>query len=174
MIGRDDEIRRTIQILSRRSKNNPVLIGTSAPHTLTPILAPPPADAHSASAPAGEPGVGKTAISEGLAQRIVAGDVPAALIDRRIMALDMGSLLAGAKFRGEFEDRLKGVMKEVMDSDGGIILFIDEIHTVVGAGAGGSGGIDASNLLKPALARGELRCIGATTIDEYRKYAWFS
>jgi ATP-dependent Clp protease ATP-binding subunit ClpB len=115
--------------------------------------------------------VGKTAISEGLAQRIVAGDVPAALIDRRIMALDMGSLLAGAKFRGEFEDRLKGVMKEVMDSDGGIILFIDEIHTVVGTGAGGSGGIDASNLLKPALARGELRCIGATTIDEYRKYA---
>jgi ATP-dependent Clp protease ATP-binding subunit ClpB len=114
--------------------------------------------------------VGKTAISEGLAQRIVAGDVPAALIDRRIMALDMGSLLAGAKFRGEFEDRLKGIMKEVMDSDGGIILFIDEIHTVVGAGAGGSGGIDASNLLKPALARGELRCIGATTIDEYRKY----
>ena len=144
MIGRDDEIRRTIQILSRRSKNNPVLIG--------------------------EPGVGKTAISEGLAQRIVAGDVPAALIDRRIMALDMGSLLAGAKFRGEFEDRLKGIMKEVMDSDGGIILFIDEIHTVVGAGSGGSGGIDASNLLKPALARGELRCIGATTIDEYRKY----
>ena len=119
---------------------------------------------------AGEPGVGKTAISEGLAQRIVAGDVPAALMDRRIMALDMGSLLAGAKFRGEFEDRLKGIMKEVMDSDGGIILFIDEIHTVVGAGAGGSGGIDASNLLKPALARGELRCIGATTIDEYRKY----
>ena len=145
MIGRDDEIRRTIQILSRRSKNNPVLIG--------------------------EPGVGKTAISEGLAQRIVAGDVPAALIDRRIMALDMGSLLAGAKFRGEFEDRLKGIMKEVMDSDGGIILFIDEIHTVVGAGSGGSGGIDASNLLKPALARGELRCIGATTIDEYRKCA---
>jgi ATP-dependent Clp protease ATP-binding subunit ClpB len=144
VIGRDDEIRRTIQILSRRTKNNPVLIG--------------------------EPGVGKTAISEGLAQRIVAGDVPAALQDRRIMALDMGSLLAGAKFRGEFEDRLKGIMKEVMDSDGGVILFIDEIHTVVGTGAGGSGGIDASNLLKPALARGELRCIGATTIDEYRKY----
>jgi len=144
VIGRDEEIRRTIQILSRRTKNNPVLIG--------------------------EPGVGKTAISEGLAQRIVAGDVPAALQERRIMALDMGSLLAGAKFRGEFEDRLKGIMKEVMESDGGVILFIDEIHTVVGAGAGGSGGIDASNLLKPALARGELRCIGATTIDEYRKY----
>ena len=144
VIGRDDEIRRTIQILSRRTKNNPVLIG--------------------------EPGVGKTAISEALAQRIVAGDVPAALIDRRIMALDLGALIAGAKFRGEFEDRLKGIMKEVTDSDGGIILFIDEIHTVVGAGAGGSGGIDASNLLKPALARGELRCIGATTVDEYRKY----
>ncbi len=144
VIGRDDEIRRTIQILSRRTKNNPVLIG--------------------------EPGVGKTAISEALAQRIVAGDVPAALIDRRIMALDLGALIAGAKFRGEFEDRLKGIMKEVMESDGGIILFIDEIHTVVGAGAGGSGGIDAGNLLKPALARGELRCIGATTVDEYRKY----
>ena len=144
VIGRDDEIRRTIQILSRRTKNNPVLIG--------------------------EPGVGKTAISEALAQRIVAGDVPAALIDRRIMALDLGALIAGAKFRGEFEDRLKGIMKEVTDSDGGIILFIDEIHTVVGAGAGGSGGIDAGNLLKPALARGELRCIGATTVDEYRKY----
>ena len=144
VIGRDDEIRRTIQILSRRTKNNPVLIG--------------------------EPGVGKTAISEALAQRIVAGDVPAALIDRRIMALDLGALIAGAKFRGEFEDRLKGIMKEVMDSDGGIILFIDEIHTVVGAGAGGSGGIDAGNLLKPALARGELRCIGATTVDEYRKH----
>ena len=144
VIGRDDEIRRTIQILSRRTKNNPVLIG--------------------------EPGVGKTAISEGLAQRIIAGDVPAALQGRRIMALDMGSLLAGAKFRGEFEDRLKGIMREVMESEGGIILFIDEIHTVVGAGAGGSGGIDASNLLKPALARGELRCIGATTIDEYRKH----
>ena len=148
VIGRDDEIRRTIQILSRRTKNNPVLIG--------------------------EPGVGKTAISEGLAQRIVAGDVPAALQDRRIMALDMGQLIAGAKFRGEFEDRLKAVMKEVMDSDGGIILFVDEIHTVVGAGAGGSGGIDASNLLKPALARGELRCIGATTIDEYRRVVSWS
>ena len=144
VIGRDDEIRRTIQILSRRSKNNPVLIG--------------------------EPGVGKTAISEGLAQRIVAGDVPAALLGRRIMALDMGSLLAGAKFRGEFEERLKAIMKEVEASDGRIVLFIDEIHTVVGAGSGGSGGIDASNLLKPALARGELRCIGATTVDEYRKY----
>ena len=144
VIGRDDEIRRTIQILSRRTKNNPVLIG--------------------------EPGVGKTAISEALAQRIVAGDVPAALIDRRIMALDLGALIAGAKFRGEFEDRLKGIMKEVTDSDGGIILFIDEIHTVVGAGAGGSGGIDAGNLLKPALARGELRCLGATTVDEYRQH----
>ena len=144
VIGRDDEIRRTIQILSRRTKNNPVLIG--------------------------EPGVGKTAISEALAQRIVAGDVPAALINRRIMALDMGALIAGAKFRGEFEDRLKGIMKEVAESEGGVILFIDEIHTVVGTGSGGSGGIDASNLLKPALARGELRCIGATTVDEYRKH----
>ena len=146
VIGRDDEIRRTIQILSRRSKNNPVLIG--------------------------EPGVGKTAISEGLAQRIVQGDVPLSLQGVQVMSLDMGLLIAGAKFRGEFEDRLKAVMKEVTDSDGGIILFIDEIHTVVGAGgSGGSGGgMDAGNLLKPMLGRGELRCIGATTLDEYRQY----
>jgi len=143
VIGRDDEIRRTIQILSRRSKNNPVLIG--------------------------EPGVGKTAIAEGLAQRVVEGDVPASLLGRKIMALDMGSLIAGAKFRGEFEDRLKAVMKEVQDSSGKIILFIDEIHTVVGAGAT-QGAMDASNLLKPMLGRGELRCIGATTLDEYRQY----
>ena len=146
VVGRDDEIRRTVQILSRRSKNNPVLIG--------------------------EPGVGKTAIIEGLAQRIIAGDVPASLQGVRVMSLDMGLLIAGAKFRGEFEDRLKAVMKEVTDSDGGVILFIDEIHTVVGAGgSGGSGGgMDAGNLLKPMLARGELRCVGATTLDEYRQY----
>ena len=143
VIGRDDEIRRSIQILSRRTKNNPVLIG--------------------------EPGVGKTAISEGLAQRIVAGDVPQALQNRRLISLDMGSLIAGAKYRGEFEDRLKAVLKEVTDSDGGIILFIDEIHTVVGAGAS-QGSMDAGNLLKPMLGRGELRCIGATTLDEFRKY----
>ena len=143
VIGRDDEIRRCIQILSRRTKNNPVLIG--------------------------EPGVGKTAISEGLAQRIVAGDVPQALQNRRLISLDMGSLIAGAKYRGEFEDRLKAVLKEVTDSDGGIILFIDEIHTVVGAGAS-QGSMDAGNLLKPMLGRGELRCIGATTLDEFRKY----
>ncbi len=144
VVGRDDEIRRTIQILSRRSKNNPVLIG--------------------------EPGVGKTAISEGLAQRIIAGDVPVSLQGVRVMSLDMGLLIAGAKFRGEFEDRLKAVMKEVTDSDGGIILFIDEIHTVVGAGGSGGGGMDAGNLLKPMLGRGELRCIGATTLDEYRQH----
>ncbi|MGK7921136.1 MAG: ATP-dependent chaperone ClpB [Trichodesmium sp.] len=143
VIGRDDEIRRTIQILSRRTKNNPVLIG--------------------------EPGVGKTAIAEGLAQRIIAGDVPQSLKERQLIALDMGALIAGAKFRGEFEERLKAVLKEVTDSDGKIILFIDEIHTVVGAGAT-QGAMDAGNLLKPMLARGELRCIGATTLDEYRKY----
>ncbi len=143
VIGRDDEIRRTIQILSRRTKNNPVLIG--------------------------EPGVGKTAIAEGLAQRILSGDVPQSLKDRRLISLDMGALIAGAKYRGEFEDRLKAVLKEVTDSKGQIILFIDEIHTVVGAGAT-QGAMDAGNLLKPMLARGELRCIGATTLDEYRKY----
>ncbi|MEM8809815.1 MAG: ATP-dependent chaperone ClpB [Cyanobacteria bacterium P01_G01_bin.38] len=143
VIGRDDEIRRTIQILSRRTKNNPVLIG--------------------------EPGVGKTAIAEGLAQRIVNGDVPESLRNRQLISLDMGSLIAGAKYRGEFEDRLKAVLKEVTDSQGQIILFIDEIHTVVGAGAT-QGAMDAGNLLKPMLARGELRCIGATTLDEYRKY----
>jgi len=143
VIGRDDEIRRTIQILSRRTKNNPVLIG--------------------------EPGVGKTAIAEGLAQRILAGDVPQSLKDRQLIALDMGALIAGAKFRGEFEERLKAVLKEVTESEGKVILFIDEIHTVVGAGAT-QGAMDAGNLLKPMLARGELRCIGATTLDEYRKY----
>ncbi|MFB2877820.1 ATP-dependent chaperone ClpB [Floridanema aerugineum] len=143
VIGRDDEIRRTIQILSRRTKNNPVLIG--------------------------EPGVGKTAIVEGLAQRIVSGDVPQSLQDRKLIGLDMGALIAGAKYRGEFEERLKAVLKEVTDSQGNIILFIDEIHTVVGAGAT-QGAMDAGNLLKPMLARGELRCIGATTLDEYRKY----
>ncbi|KAE9619985.1 hypothetical protein Lal_00040263 [Lupinus albus] len=143
VIGRDDEIRRCIQILSRRTKNNPVLIG--------------------------EPGVGKTAISEGLAQRIVQGDVPQALMNRKLISLDMGALIAGAKYRGEFEDRLKAVLKEVTESDGQTVLFIDEIHTVVGAGAT-NGAMDAGNLLKPMLGRGELRCIGATTLDEYRKY----
>lgn len=143
VIGRDEEIRRVLQILSRRTKNNPVLIG--------------------------DPGVGKTAIVEGIAQRIVRGDVPDNLKDKRIVALDMGALIAGAKYRGEFEDRLKAVLKEIQESEGNIILFIDELHTVVGAGAA-EGSIDASNMLKPALARGELRCIGATTVDEYRKY----
>ena len=144
VIGRDDEIRRTIQILSRRTKNNPVLIG--------------------------EPGVGKTAIVEGLANRIMSGDVPEGLKDKKLVALDMGALIAGAKYRGEFEERLKAVLKEVTSSEGRIILFIDELHTVVGAGAGGEGAMDAGNLLKPLLARGELHCIGATTLDEYRKY----
>ena len=144
VIGRDEEIRRVIQVLSRRTKNNPVLIG--------------------------EPGVGKTAIAEGLAQRIIRGDIPESLKDKKVIALDMGALIAGAKFRGEFEERLKAVLKEVQSHEGDIILFIDELHTVVGAGTTGEGAMDAGNLLKPALARGELHCIGATTLDEYRKH----
>ncbi|MEA2174170.1 MAG: ATP-dependent Clp protease ATP-binding subunit ClpB [Blastocatellia bacterium] len=143
VIGRDDEIRRTIQVLSRRTKNNPVLIG--------------------------EPGVGKTAIVEGLAQRIVSGDIPETLRNKRLVALDLGSMLAGAKYRGEFEDRLKAVLKEIENAQGQIVLFIDELHTLVGAGAA-EGAIDASNMLKPALARGELRCVGATTLNEYKKH----
>ena len=143
VIGRDDEIRRVLQILSRRTKNNPMLIG--------------------------EPGTGKTAIAEGLAQRIVRGDVPENLRSKQIFSLDMGALVAGAKYKGEFEERLKAIVNEVTQSDGEIILFIDEIHTLVGAGKG-EGAMDAANILKPALARGELRSIGATTLDEYQKY----
>src|SRR5881397_3038935 len=143
VIGRDEEIRRVIQVLSRRTKNNPVLIG--------------------------EPGVGKTAIVEGVAERIVAGDVPEGLKGKTLVALDIGAIIAGSKYRGEFEDRLKAVLKEITESDGSIICFIDELHTLVGAGAA-EGAVDAANMLKPALARGELRCIGATTLDEYRKH----
>src|SRR5437588_1218644 len=143
VIGRDDEIRRVIQVLSRRTKNNPVLIG--------------------------EPGVGKTAIVEGLAQRIVSGDVPESLKDRRLVALDLGAMVAGSKYRGEFEDRLKAVLKEISDARGQVIVFIDELHTIVGAGAA-EGAVDAGNMLKPMLARGELRAVGATTLDEYRKH----
>jgi len=143
VIGRDEEIRRVIQVLSRRTKNNPVLIG--------------------------EPGVGKTAIVEGLAQRIVRGDVPKTLVGKQVVTLDLGALVAGAKFRGEFEERLKAVLKEITSGEGNIILFIDELHTLVGAGAA-EGAMDASNMLKPMLARGELHCVGATTLDEYRKH----
>jgi len=143
VIGRDEEVRRVIQVLSRRTKNNPVLIG--------------------------EPGVGKTAIVEGIAQRMVAGDAPESIKSKRIVQLDLGALVAGSKYRGEFEDRLKAVLKEIEESSGQVILFIDELHTLVGAG-GAEGAIDASNMLKPALARGDLRCIGATTLNEYKKY----
>ena len=143
VIGRDEEIRRVLQILSRRTKNNPILIG--------------------------EPGVGKTAIAEGLAHRIILGDVPENLKDKQIFSLDMGALIAGAKYKGEFEERLKAVVKEVISAEGDIVLFIDEIHTLVGAG-GGEGAMDAANILKPALARGELKAIGATTLNEYQKY----
>ncbi len=143
VIGRDEEIRRVIQVLSRRTKNNPVLIG--------------------------EPGVGKTAIAEGLARRIVEGDVPEGLRNKRLVALDIGAMVAGAKYRGEFEDRMKAVLKEIVDSDGEVVTFVDELHTIVGAG-GAEGAVDAGNMIKPMLARGELRMIGATTLDEFRKY----
>jgi ATP-dependent Clp protease ATP-binding subunit ClpB len=143
VIGRDEEVRRVIRILSRRTKNNPILVG--------------------------EPGVGKTAIVEGLAQRIAKGDVPQSLADNRLVSLDMGALVAGAKYRGEFEERLKAVLKEVKDGQGKVVLFIDEMHLVLGAGKT-DGAMDAANLLKPMLARGELRCIGATTMGEYRKH----
>ena len=144
VIGRDQEIRRVVQVLARRTKNNPVLIG--------------------------EPGVGKTAVVEGLAQRVVAGDVPDSLKGRRVVSLDLSSMVAGAKYRGEFEERLKAVLNEIKEAEGQIITFIDELHTVVGAGASGEGAMDAGNMLKPMLARGELRMIGATTLDEYREH----